>query len=131
MLNSPYREGLVAELGDLFFLDLEISVRSFKPELIPLMQEENKLESEYQQLYSRATVEWDGETIPLPMLGIYKQSPDRQIRKKAFEKEGGFFDAHREDLDSIFAKLVKVRNAQARMLGHDNYLQLGYEKSQS
>lgn len=128
LLDSPHREGLVSELGDLFFLDLEISVRSFKPELIPLMQEENKLESEYQQLYSRATVEWDGETIPLPMLGMYKQSPDRAIRKKAYEKEGNFFDSHREELDSIFGKLVKVRNAQARMLGHDNYLQLGYDR---
>ena len=128
ILQSPHREGLEQELGSLFFKNLEISVRSFRPELVPLMQEENKLESAYQELYAAATVEWEGETIPLPMLGIYKESPDRAIRKKAFEKEGGFFDAHREELDTIFGKLVKNRNAQARLLGHDNYLQLGYDR---
>ena len=128
LMNSPFRAGLEEELGTLLFKNLEISVRSFREELVPLMQEANKLESAYQELYASATVEWEGETIPLPMLGLYKESPDRATRKKAFEKEGGFFDAHREELDTIFDKLVKNRNAQARLLGHENYLQLGYDR---
>lgn len=128
LMESPFRKELEAEFGELLFRNLEISIRSFRPELIPLMQEANKLESAYQELYASATVEWEGETIPLPMLGLYKESPDRAIRKKAFEKEGGFFDAHREELDTIFDKLVKNRNAQARLLGHENYLQLGYDR---
>ena len=128
LLESPFRKELEKELGNLLFKNLEISVRSFRPELVPLMQEANKLESAYQELYASGTVEWEGETIPLPMLGLYKESPDRAIRKKAFEKEGGFFDAHREELDTIFDKLVKNRNAQARLLGHENYLQLGYDR---
>ncbi|MBO5735643.1 MAG: M3 family oligoendopeptidase [Clostridia bacterium] len=128
LLESPFRAELEKELGTLLFKNLEISVRSFRPELVPLMQEANKLESAYQELYASGTVEWEGETIPLPMLGLYKESPDRATRKKAFEKEGGFFDAHREELDTIFDKLVKNRNAQARLLGHENYLQLGYDR---
>jgi M3 family oligoendopeptidase len=128
LMNSPFRAELEEELGALLFKNLEISVRSFREELVPLMQEANKLESAYQELYASATVEWEGETIPLPMLGLYKESPDRATRKKAFEKEGGFFDAHREELDTIFDKLVKNRNAQARLLGHENYLQLGYDR---
>ena len=128
LMNSPFRAELEEELGTLLFKNLEISVRSFREELVPLMQEANKLESAYQELYASATVEWEGETIPLPMLGLYKESPDRATRKKAFEKEGGFFDAHREELDTIFDKLVKNRNAQARLLGHENYLQLGYDR---
>lgn len=128
LMNSPFRAELEEELGTLLFKNLEISVRSFCEELVPLMQEANKLESAYQELYASATVEWEGETIPLPMLGLYKESPDRATRKKAFEKEGGFFDAHREELDTIFDKLVKNRNAQARLLGHENYLQLGYDR---
>lgn len=128
LMNSPFRAELEEELGTLLFKNLEISVRSFREELVPLMQEANKLESAYQELYASATVEWEGEAIPLPMLGLYKESPDRATRKKAFEKEGGFFDAHREELDTIFDKLVKNRNAQARLLGHENYLQLGYDR---
>ncbi len=128
LLDSPFRAELEAHYGSLLFKNLEIARRSFKPELIPLMQEAGKLEAQYQKLYAGLTVEFDGQTMPLPMLGKYKESPDRAVRRAAFEVEGKAFDAHREELDEIFDKLVKNRNAQGRMLGYDNYIQLGYDR---
>lgn len=128
LLDSPYRKELEAHYGSLLFKNLEISRRSFKPELIPLMQEASKLEAQYQKLYAGLTVEFDGQTMPLPMLGKYKESPDRAVRRAAFEAEGKVFDANREELDEIYDKLVKNRNAQGRMLGYDNYIQLGYDR---
>lgn len=128
VLGSPYREELKKTFGELFFKKLEIEVRSFKGEMIALMQKENKLASDYQKLYASATVEWEGEKIPLPKLGPYKQSPDRETRKKAYFKEGEFFDAHRAELDEIYSALVKNRNEQARLLGHKNYIPLGYDR---
>lgn len=128
LLDSPYRKELEAHYGSLLFKNLEISRRSFKPELIPLMQEASKLEAQYQKLYAGLTVEFDGQTMPLPMLGKFKESPDRAVRRAAFEAEGKVFDANREELDEIYDKLVKNRNAQGRMLGYDNYIQLGYDR---
>lgn len=128
LLASPYRRELGGILGELLFENLEIAVRSFKPELMPLMAEENRLSSEYQKLYASAMVEFDGKTMPLPMLGPYKQSTDRAVRKAAFETEGRFFDAHREELDELYDKLVKNRTEQARLLGYENYLPLGYDR---
>lgn len=128
LLDSPYRKELEAHYGSLLFKNLEISRRSFKPELIPLMQEASKLEAQYQKLYAGLTVEFDGQSMPLPMLGKYKESPDRAVRRAAFEAEGKVFDANREELDEIYDKLVKNRNAQGRMLGYDNYIQLGYDR---
>ena len=128
LLDSPFRAELEAHYGSLLFKNLEIARRSFKPELIPLMQEASKLEAQYQKLYAGLTVEFDGQTMPLPMLGKYKESPDRAVRRAAFEVEGKAFDAHREELDEIYDKLVKNRNAQGRMLGYENYIQLGYDR---
>ena len=128
LLDSPYRKKLEAHYGSLLFKNLEISRRSFKPELIPLMQEASKLEAQYQKLYAGLTVEFDGQTMPLPMLGKFKESPDRAVRRAAFEAEGKVFDANREELDEIYDKLVKNRNAQGRKLGYDNYIQLGYDR---
>lgn len=128
LLNSKFRPELEAHYGKLLFLNLEIAHRSFKPELKELMQEASKLESRYQKLYAGLTVEFDGQTMPLPMLGKYKESPDRSVRRAAFEAEGKVFDAHREELDEIYDKLVKNRNAQGRLLGYENYIQLGYDR---
>jgi M3 family oligoendopeptidase len=107
---------------------MEIAVRCFKPELMPLMAEENRLSSEYQKLYASAMVEFDGKTMPLPKLGPYKQSTDRAVRKAAYETEGRFFDEHQQELDELYDKLVKNRTEQARMLGYENYLPLGYDR---
>jgi len=128
LLRSPFREELSKIFGHVLFDNMEIAVRSFKPELMPLMAEENKLTSEYQKLYASAQVEFDGKTIPLPLLGPYKQSTDRSVRKAAYETEGRFFDAHQTELDEIFDKLVKNRTAQAKLMGYENYLPLGYDR---
>ena len=66
--------------------------------------------------------------LPLPQLGPYKQSPDRSVRKAAYEAEGKWFDSHQAELDELYDKLVKNRTAQARNMGYDNYLQLGYDR---
>ena len=128
LLDSPFRKELEAHYGTLLFKNLEIAHRSFKPEMIPLMQEASKLEAQYQKLYAGMTVEFNGETIPIPMLGKYKESADRATRREAFRVEGECFDAHQAELDEIYDKLVKNRNAQARMLGYENYIQLGYDR---
>ena len=128
LLASPFRAELEAEFGSLLFKDLEIAVRTMKPEIMDLMQEENKLTTEYEKLYASAMVEWEGEMIPLPKLGPYKQSTDRAVRKAACEVSGRWFDAHQEELDTLYDKLVKNRTAQAKAMGYENYLPLGYDR---
>jgi len=128
LLNSPFRAELEEKLGKLLFTNLEISVRCMKPEILALMQEENKLQSEYQKLYASALVEWRGEKLPLPKLGPFKQSPDRAVRKAAYEAEGKWFDSHQAELDGLYDKLVKNRTAQARAMGYDTYTRLGYDR---
>ena len=68
LLESPYRAELEQHYGALMFKNLEIAARSFSPAIVELMQEENKLVSEYQNLYASAMVEFDGKTMPLPLL---------------------------------------------------------------
>lgn len=128
LLASPFRSQLEEKLGKLLFTNLEIQVRTMKPEIMDLMQEENRLQSEYQKLYASAVVEWNGEKLPLPKLGPYKQSPDRSIRRAAYEVEGKWFDAHQAQLDELYDKLVKNRTAQGRAMGYDSYIPLGYDR---
>ena len=128
MLNSKFRPELEEHFGKLLFTNLEISVRTMKSEIMDLMMEENKLQSEYQKMLATGTVEWEGEMLPLPKLGPFKQSPDRAIRKKAFETDGKWYDEHQKELDELYDKLVKNRTAQAKAMGYDNYLALGYDR---
>lgn len=128
MLTSPFRSELETHFGTLFFRNLEIAARTFKPEIISLMQEENALVSEYQALYASMTVEFDGQTLPITKLSPYKQSTDRSVRRAAYTAEGKCFDSHREKLDELYDKLVKNRTAQAKALGYENFIELAYDR---
>ena len=68
------------------------------------------------------------QSSPLPKLGPYKQSGDRATRRRAYEAEGRWFDAHREELDALYDALVRNRTQQARNMGHETYLPLGYDR---
>ena len=53
LVASPYRKEIEAEYSPLMFKNIEISLKSFSPELIPLIQEENQLIQQYQKLRFR------------------------------------------------------------------------------
>ena len=128
LLRSPFRKELEERLGALLFTNLEIEVRSFDSRNLSLMQEENRLESEYQKLYASALADWEGKKIPLPQLGPYQISPDRAVRRRACEAQGLWFDAHREELDALYDALVRNRTEQARVMGHENFIPLAYDR---
>ena len=126
LFESKFRPELEQELGALLFTNIEMDLKSFSPEIIPLMQEESRLSMEYQKLYASAKIDFMGKTVTVAQLGPYKQDKDRAVRKAALEAEGGFFDAHRQELDEIYDKLVKNRTEQAKKLGFENYVPLGF-----
>lgn len=126
MLDSPFRQGLEAHFGPLLFQKMEIDIKSSDPAILELMQRENALETEYQKLYASAQIPFNGQTLTVPQLAYYKQSPQRDIRRAAFEAEGLFFDSCWEELDRLFDELVQNRTEQARRLGYSNFIPLGY-----
>lgn len=126
LYQSPYRDYLEEKIGKVAFKNIEINMKSFDKKLIPLMQEENALVTQYDKLIASAKIDWDGETLNLSLLKKYLTDKDREVRKKAVKKMSGFFAENAETLDIIYDKLVKNRTKQAQEMGYDNYVELGY-----
>lgn len=125
LLASPFRTQLEQALGRLAFEKMEVDVKSSDPAILELMAEENALTTAYEKLYASALIEFDGRKNTVSQMSLYKQNPDRAVRKAAYEAEGAWFDAHRAELDELYDKLVKNRTAQARKLGYENFIPLG------
>ena len=126
LTESPYRPAVEEKYGSLMFKNLEMELKCFSPEIIPLLQKENKLVSDYQKLVASAQIDFRGEKLNISQLGVYKEDKDRETRKAAFEAEGGFYMSHADELDSIFDALVKVRTEIAKSLGFKTFTQLAY-----
>lgn len=126
LVNSKYRPKLEEKYGKLLFLNGEIFLKAFSPEIIPETQETNKLETEYQKLIASAQIDFDGEKRTLSQLFPYKQSADDDIRRAAWLKESEFYSENGKQLDDIYDKLVKLRDKKAKKLGYENFVKLGY-----
>nr|WP_300816564.1 M3 family oligoendopeptidase [uncultured Acetatifactor sp.] len=123
---SPYRDKLVEKIGPVAFKNMEIAQKAMDERLIPLMQEENNLTTEYSKLIAGAKIPFDGQELNLSLLRPYTVHQDRSVRAAAWKAQSEFFAANAQTLDEIYDKLVKNRTAQARALGYDDYLELGY-----
>lgn len=123
---SPYRDTLVAKIGPVAFKNMEIAQKAMDERLIPLMQKENELTTEYSKLIAGAQIPFDGQVLNLSLLRPYLVNPDRTVREAAWKAQSAFFAANAQTLDEIYDKLVKNRTEQARQMGYKDYLELGY-----
>ena len=126
LYDSPYRDYLEKKIGPVAFKNMELAQKAMDEKLIPLMQEENTLTMEYNKLIAGAKIDFDGKELNLSLLRPYLIHEDREVRANAWAKMSAFFQENAKKLDEIFDKLVKNRTAQAKEMGYDNYLELGY-----
>ncbi|SFA77082.1 MULTISPECIES: M3 family oligoendopeptidase [unclassified Bacillus (in: firmicutes)] len=126
LVNSPFREQLENKWGKQLFALAEGQLKTFKPEIVSLLQKENKLSSEYTKLVASAKIMFEGEERTLAQLDPFTESTDRETRKEASEAKFGFFAENEEKFDRIYDELVKVRTEMAQTLGYKNFVELGY-----
>ncbi len=126
LVDSKFRSDLEQKWGTQLFALAESQLKTFKPEVIPLLQKENRLSTEYTKLIASAKIEFEGEERTLAQLEPFIQANDRDMRKRASEAKFGFLAGHQEELDRIYDDLVKVRTEIAQRLGYKNFVELGY-----
>ncbi|MFY0780114.1 M3 family oligoendopeptidase [Peribacillus simplex] len=126
LVRSNYRQELEVKWGNQLFDLAEAQLKTFSPEIIPQLQKENKLSSEYSQLIASAKIHFDGKELTLAQLQPFMESADRELRKNASRAYYGFFEEKQVNLDRIFDELVKVRHEISIALGYVNFVELGY-----
>ena len=126
LYDSPFREYLESKIGKVTFKNIEIANKAFDEKIIPLMQEENALSSRYSKLIATAKIPFEGEIYNLSLMKKFQTSPDREVRRKAWKAVSDYFLSVTDEIDEIYDKMVKNRTEQARQLGYENYVELGY-----
>ncbi|CAN7453077.1 M3 family oligoendopeptidase [Rossellomorea sp. LjRoot5] len=126
LVNSRYRQELEDKWGKQLFSLAESEIKTFSPEIITLLQKENKLSSQYTKLVASAKIPFEGEERTLAQMGPFTQSVNRGTRKEAAFSTVSFFEENQEELDRLFDELVKVRHTIATTLGYKNFVELGY-----
>ncbi len=126
MLESPFRAKLEKMLSPLLFQYYEVQKKAMSPDIIEEMIEENRLVTEYSKLMAGLTFHFRGESMPLSILRKYMKEDERETRREAYEVLGRKLGENGSALDTLFDKLVKVRDRMAKKMGYSNFIELGY-----
>ncbi|MBO4879043.1 MAG: M3 family oligoendopeptidase, partial [Clostridia bacterium] len=110
LLESPFRPDFEKEFGDLMFVNAEIGLKAFSPEIIPDMQKENELTNEYSKLIASAQIPFEGGVYTLSQLTPFKTDSDDERRLAAWKAEGKWYKEHQDKLDEIYDKLTHLRD---------------------
>ncbi|MCR5754517.1 MAG: M3 family oligoendopeptidase, partial [Acetatifactor sp.] len=130
LFESPYRDYLEAKIGKVAFKNTELQLRAFDEKIIPLMQEENALVSRYEKLIATAKIPFEGEVYNLSLMRKFCTDADREKRKLAWKAVSDYFQSVTDEIDEIYDLMVKNRTKQARELGFENFVELGYLRMQ-
>lgn len=127
-LASPFRSDIEDRYGRHLLEKFEVQLKTFSPEIIEDLVEENKLTSEYQKLTASAKIMFEGEERNLSGLIPFMESRDRDMRKRANDASWDWFAANGDKLDQLFDDLVKVRTRIGNKLGFDNFIPVAYAR---
>ena len=126
LLDSPFRAELETKINPRMFKQFEISRKAFDPAIIPELQEENNITTEYSKFMSEMVFEYNSEKMPLSRLRGGLEDDNREVRRATAEAIGRGLKANAEQLDEIYDRLVKIRDKMAKKLGYENFVELGY-----
>ena len=126
IVYSKFKEDIIKDYSEQFYKICEYSLKSFSPEIISDLQEENKLMSQYTKLLASAEINFKGEALNLSGLYKYMLSDNRNERKEASKLYYNYFEEHEDEFDDIYDKLVHIRHNISKKLGFNNFVELGY-----
>ena len=126
MLDSAFRAQFAAQFGELMFVNAEIELKTFSPEIIPELQQENELAQEYEKLLASAQIPFEGGVYTISQMTPFKSDPDDARRLAAWKAEGQWYKDNQDKLDGIYDQLVHLRDTMGRKLGYEGYTTLGY-----
>ena len=126
LFESPFKEGFEEKLGPVALKSMELSIKSFDEKIIGLAQEENELSSKYTKLIATAKIPFEGEDYNLSLMRKFTVDPDRDVRKRAGKAISDYFLTETDEIDDIYDKMVANRTKQAREMGYEDYIDLGY-----
>lgn len=124
----PFKNELYDVIPETFFQTAQCQINSFDEKIVPLLQQENRLSSEYGKLKAGAQIPFEGKIYNLSSISPLMVSNDRDLRRRASAAFTGFYQDNEAEFDRIYDELVKVRTQIAHELGYPTFVELAYQR---
>ncbi len=126
LIASPFKADFEKDFGADMIKRIEAGIKLADESITADQTEESKLSQEYSKITAACSVEFNGESCNFYGLLKHMQSPDRKIRKAAFEAWADLYKSVSDKLDAIYIRLCNIRRGMAQKLGFKNYVEMSY-----
>lgn len=128
VLASPHRPAFEATFGGHALRLWEVYLSAFDGRIADDKRKESELVSRYLALLASVRVDFDGQSMNLPMLRGYFGHADRGKRRGAAQVMDAAMMQHKDALDALYGELVALRHGMAVKLGYDTYTPMAYAR---
>lgn len=120
--NNSYLKELEQKDGyDMMIRNIRKEIELFREENIPLFTDISTQMQKYGQVTGAMTVELDGKEMTLQQAGVLLMDTDREKRERVYRSITARRLQDKEVLDSLFSKLIELRNQVALNADFKNF----------
>ncbi len=113
--------GLTVAGMEISLRDMRAEAALFHAENVPLLTQESKLNTDYDQILGSQTVQWEGKEITLLKLRTVYQNTDRPLREKAWRLEIERRATDTPAINTLWRQMLELRRQIALNAGHPDY----------
>lgn len=124
-LENKHSEEAFAKINPNVKKIYELSVKIMDERIIPELQEEAALVTEYDKIMSETTFLYRGKRMILSLIRKFFDDADRGVRKETMSIVGKGLARKQKKIEDIFDKLVEIRHRMSNKLGFSSYAELG------
>ncbi len=106
---------------DIPLRNMVAETKLFREENLPLLTEEQKLNTEFDKILGAQTADWEGEEKTVYGLDVYRQSKDRAVREKAWTKIMDRSYQDRDSINALWVKFLDIRQKLAKNAHKDDF----------
>ncbi len=126
VLDSAHHRDLPSERFEVWLKQLRARVDLFDERNVPLATEDDKLSQQYQKIVGGMSVQHDGREQTLEEMSKLLESPDRAVRREAWEKISACWTSRRDEIEQIFDDMVRIRHQMAVNKGLKDYREYAF-----
>ncbi|MCX6905189.1 MAG: hypothetical protein NTW03_17265 [Verrucomicrobia bacterium] len=127
-LAHPLRSQLPKARYQILDRDTQLHVDLFRTDNVPLETEEARLGQQYQKLAGSLTVMFRGEEKTLAQMGRFQEEPERKLRQETWELVARRRLQERDQFETLFEEMMKVRKQIARNAGCSHYVEFAFRQ---
>ena len=124
---NPLHQKLPKNRWMVFARGVEMEIKLYREENIPLQVEDAKLSQRYQKVVGSMMVKVQGKEQTLQQAGRYLEGTDRAVRQEAWAAIAARRAKDRDQFETIFDEMVKLRTRIAKTAGFKNYRDFAFK----